>query len=84
MITLQNIATSKKVSRFLVLVNGVEAGTIEKFKNTKNDQHPWKAFNGIGNAVKYMGAFYEGNPEQWKDCKVGGKDAAILAAAGVA
>ena len=30
--------------RFLVLIDGIEAGTISKYDNTRTETHPWKAW----------------------------------------
>jgi hypothetical protein len=35
-------------------------GLVEKFKNTRTDKHPWKAYLGFGMDAKFLGAFYDG------------------------
>ncbi len=61
---------NRKYDTYLVKVDGEIIGLLEKWKNTRTDKHPWKAFKGHGAACTFLKAFY---PEE------GGKDAAILA-----
>lgn len=56
-------------ARYVVKVDGVEVGLVEKYKTTRTEIHPWKAFAGIGN-TRFLKAFYA--PD-------GGKAAAIRA-----
>lgn len=51
-------STSK---RFVVKVNNVEVGLIEKFNPTPGDVHPWKASVGIGFKNKFLSAHYGRN-----------------------
>ena len=37
---------------------GVIIGMLEKYRNTRTEQHPWKAFLGVGERTAYLGAFY--------------------------
>lgn len=45
-------------------------GVIEKYSNTKNAKHPWKAFSGVGETCRFINSFYDNE---------GGKNAAIQA-----
>lgn len=52
-------------------------GVLTKFKDTRTEKHPWKAFVGVGERIRHIGAFY---PED------GVKEAAleaVLASAGI-
>ena len=33
-------------------------GMLEKYRNTRTETHPWKAFAGHGATRSYLGAFY--------------------------
>lgn len=60
-IKLQKIqeASGSKCSRYLVTTNaGSILGMLEKWPNTRSMRCPWKAFLGVGNAVRYLKAFY--------------------------
>ncbi len=42
--------------------NGDEIiGQMEKYRNTRYETHPWKAFLGTGHDREYVGAFYGKN-----------------------
>ena len=45
-------------ARFVVVRDGREIGTLEKYKNTRYEEHPWKAFAPVGVEAKFLGAFY--------------------------
>jgi hypothetical protein len=45
-------------AQYLIVTDGEDLGLLEKFRNTRADIHPWKAFHGIGGACRYLGAFY--------------------------
>jgi hypothetical protein len=51
-------ATQGRAALHVVLEGDREVGLLEKYKNTKTETHPWKAFKGIGEACQYLGAFY--------------------------
>ena len=59
---------------YTVKKDGVIIGLLEKYNNTRTEQHPWKAFKGHGGGccVKFLGAFYPAE---------GGKTAALAAIA---
>ena len=69
-IQLTSLPTHSRLVRQLVTRNGTEIGLLEKYPSSRSERHPWKAFRGIGDACKYVGAFY---PED------GGKQAALAA-----
>ena len=73
-ITLENVTTPTQkrsgLTVTLVKSDGNPIGLLEKYRNTRTDKHPWKAFKGIGKECTFLKSFY---PEE------GGKDAAILA-----
>ena len=60
----------RKWSQYLVRVGNTVVGLLEKFKDTRTEKNPWKAFKGYGQECTYIGAFYK---------KDGGKQGAILA-----
>lgn len=35
-------------------------GLLMKYRNTRTEKHPWKAFTGVGENVTFIGAFYPG------------------------
>ena len=45
------------LKRLLVKQGRKEVGLLEKYPNTKTEQHPWKAFLGIGRFCKYLGSY---------------------------
>lgn len=55
-------AVNKMPSLHLVKFGGVEdehiIGLLEKYNNTRTEQHPWKAFLGWGMNTTYLGSFY--------------------------
>ena len=64
---------SQSPSVYLVKVDGVLKGRLEKFPNTRTDTHPWKAFafqNGDPMHADKVGFFYAAD---------GGKKAAVAA-----
>lgn len=61
-------SSNKQYNLYSVEVNGTIIGLLEKYKDTRTDKHPWKAFKGIGKNCAFLKAFY---PEE------GGKEAAI-------
>jgi hypothetical protein len=61
---------NRKWKQYTVKVGDTIIGLLEKWKNTRTEKHPWKAFKGVGKACTFLKSFY---PEE------GGKDAAILA-----
>ncbi len=86
-----NITTRKlddkgsKMTRWVVLADGREVGLVEKFKPTRKDLHPFKAFRGIGTACQLAGFFFDASEAAQKGFpldptdKVGGFAAAIAA-----
>lgn len=60
MIAVQKKPNYGQEQLFVVSVGSKEIGFVTKFKNTKTDKHPWKAFVGIGVSAKFLGAYYEG------------------------
>lgn len=50
-------------ARFVVIRDGREIGTLEKYKNTRTDTHPWKAFAPVGVNAQFLGAFYGSNAQ---------------------
>lgn len=59
MVTVKQVRKGKP-NLYVVVKDGVEVGTLEKYNDTRADKHPWKAYRGIGTASKFIGAFYEG------------------------
>lgn len=60
-IKLQKIqeASGSKCSRYLVTTNaGSILGMLEKWPNTRSMRCPWKAFVGVGDNVRYLGAYF--------------------------
>ena len=53
-------ATSGRAAVFVVKLDGREIGLLEKYRDTRSDKQPWKAFAGIGVAARYLGAWYGG------------------------
>ena len=43
---------------FVVVRDGHEIGFITKYRDTRTETHPWKAFVGIGEHSTYLGAAY--------------------------
>jgi hypothetical protein len=37
---------------------GKVIGLLEKYRDTRHETHPWKAFIGVGMNAKYLGAHY--------------------------
>jgi hypothetical protein len=52
------------------LVDGKEAGLITKYRNTRTEQHPWKAWLGVGESCRHHAAYYPAG---------GGREAALNA-----
>ena len=48
---------------YVVLLNAAEIGSIYKIKDTTTETHPWKAYFGIGQDYRYIGAFYTGKQD---------------------
>jgi len=65
---------SKKNARETVQLvtdaDGREIGLLTKYRDTRTEWHPWKAFAGIGMSSRFLAAYY---PSE------GGKDAALAA-----
>ena len=65
---------SKRESAYLVHVNGVVVGFVTKYRNTKSEKHPWKAFGLVPTGAPittcnpYYGAFY--GVDGYKDAAV--------------
>lgn len=57
-ITLKQVSRGH-LSRWVVLRDQSEIGFIEKFRDTRTETNPWKAFAGIGHANIYLGHFYD-------------------------
>ncbi len=59
--TTNKLPTTKgsNLMRWVVLVDGVEAGLIEKFKAEKKTLHPYKAYRGIGEACTLVDFIYD-------------------------
>ena len=53
--TMHRKATKHLDSMEIVSVDGREIGIVTKYKNTKYEKHPYKAYRGIGYAAKYLG-----------------------------
>ena len=58
---------------WVVSNEGEEVGFVTKCARRVGENHPWKAFRGIGFAAEFLGSFYS---------REGGKNAAILAIVG--
>ena len=58
---------------WVVSRDGAEVGFVTKCARRVGENHPWKAFRGIGFAAEFLGSFYS---------REGGKNAAILAIVG--
>ena len=69
-IFLKPVETRSTTKMYVVKAEGREAGIVEKMRDDKHTTNPWKAFQGIGWANQYVGAFY---------AEDGGQEAAILA-----
>jgi hypothetical protein len=52
-------ATTKKSGLWLVKRGETILGLLEKYKDTKSEYHPWKAFSGHGLTARFLGSFYE-------------------------
>lgn len=73
MITVEQVEKAKGKSPALYLVKdsaGVVLGMLEKYRNTRTDTHPWKAYRGVGRDANFIGAYYPAD---------GGKKAALAA-----
>jgi hypothetical protein len=57
-VTLVPVETRSRRRMFMVDINGVRHGMIEKFPAAEGEVHPWKAFQGIGIRCQYVEAFY--------------------------
>lgn len=44
--------------RYVVMRGNQEVGLLEKYANTRTEEHPWKAFLGVGPRCKFIDAFY--------------------------
>ena len=80
-LTLVQIEEAKAYRSGLWLVKHGETvlGYLEKYKNTKTDHHPWKAYAGRGLHARFLGAFYEPR-DGWaveSESNMGGKNGAI-------
>lgn len=42
----------------VVILNGREVGFVTKFRDTRTDHNPYKAFVGIGEKAQYLGSFW--------------------------
>lgn len=51
-------ARGARSAMFVVSLDGVELGLLEKYRDTRTDTHPWKAFVGIGAACEFIDAWY--------------------------
>jgi hypothetical protein len=71
-------ATAHSAALFLVKADGRVVGMIEKYRNTRTEIHPWKAFSGVGMTAQYIGAFY---PEDQRFSARSSAIQAVLAAA---
>lgn len=76
-------ATKYSPAVHLVMTDtGNAVGAIEKYRDTRTETHPWKAFR-LGNPWVYLGAFYDdGAVPDDGHTKYGGKEAAIKAITG--
>jgi hypothetical protein len=45
-------------ARYVVVQGSREVGLLEKYANTRDEEHPWKAFLGVGPGCKFIDAFY--------------------------
>lgn len=62
-----------------LLYEGEEiVGMLEKFRDTRTEHHPWKAFLGWGMSRRYLGAFYA-ERAGWPAQPGGGRPAALAA-----
>ena len=50
------------VARWLVLDGTTVVGMIERTGPSKDEEHPWKMFMGIGESARYLGCTYQGMP----------------------
>lgn len=41
-----------------VVADGKEIGFITKYKNTRTETHPWKAYSGKGETNKFLGTTF--------------------------
>lgn len=60
MVTFENVTNHarKSLNHILVKFNNEIIGQLEKYNNTKNTKHPWKAFNGVGLNTKFISSHY--------------------------
>ena len=53
-----NRSSKHTPSMTLVLRGANVIGILTKYKNTKWEKNPYKAYRGMGNASAYLGSFY--------------------------
>jgi hypothetical protein len=63
-------ARGRQSALYLVKAGGRIVGQLEKYRNTRTERHPWKAYKGTGFERRFIGAYY---PED------GGRAAAVAA-----
>jgi hypothetical protein len=78
MLKVEQVEKAGKRRPALYLVKDGEriVGLLEKYRNTRTDTHPWKAFSGHGTSRRYIGAFYD---QDFPGVVTGGKPAALEA-----
>lgn len=69
-LVLSRKAKTGQAAQYLVVRGENVIGLPEKYNDTRCEQHPWKAFRGIGMACTFIRSFYP--------CE-GGKAAAVAA-----
>lgn len=62
---------------YLVKEGGTVIGMLEKYRDTRTEHHPWKAYLGYGASRRHLGAFYQSRAG-WPG-NDGGRDVAINA-----
>jgi hypothetical protein len=84
-VTIETIRPAKTriAGLWLVKVDGVIVGMLERYKNTRSTIHPWKAIAGHGLDANFLGAFYVEaeifRADRRTDLRFGGREAALKA-----
>lgn len=50
--------TGKEIMLVMVSNRGIELGFLTRYRDTRTEKHPYKAFKGIGLKATFMGSFY--------------------------
>jgi hypothetical protein len=58
MLTFEKVPQRHSPAVYLAKCEDKVVGMLEKYKNTRTDTHPWKAYKGSGAERVYLGVFY--------------------------